>query len=76
MMSHTPTFRAHAEALDALGRSKTPTTALLHRACATFAQMVAEIERLPVKVSVGQTVIAREHERRKTDSERRREGVA
>lgn len=57
-----PTFRAHAEALDSLRRSKTPTTALLHRACATFAQMVAEIERMPVKVSVGQTVIAREHE--------------
>lgn len=63
MTRHTPTFRAHAEALDALGRSKTPTTALLHRACATFAQMVSEIERMPVELRVGQTVIAREHER-------------
>jgi hypothetical protein len=64
MLRTLPTFRAHAEALDALGRSKTPTTALLHRACATFAQMVAEIERMPVKVSVGQTVIAREQHAR------------
>lgn len=59
MMKRLPTFRAHAEALDAIGRSKTPTTALLHRFYVTFAQMVAEIERMQVKVSVGQTVIRR-----------------
>lgn len=57
-----PTFRAHAEALDALGRSKTPPTTLLQRSCATFAQMVADMTGERCSVMIGQTVIAREHD--------------
>jgi len=54
-------FRALVEALDALGKAKKPTDTLLHRACERFVEMVAEIVGMRVTITIGQTVIAREH---------------
>jgi len=65
-------FRALIAALESLGRAKEPTPELLHRACSTFVAMVAHMTGERVSISIGQTVIAREHERLAQQSSRRR----
>ncbi|SPB16491.1 hypothetical protein NOV72_03691 [Caballeronia novacaledonica] len=59
MIRHLSPFRALVEALDALGHAKKPTTALIHRACERFVEMVAEITGQRVTVWIGETPIAR-----------------
>jgi len=54
------TFRTLLEALDALGKAKRSTDALVHRACAAFVAMVAEMTNQRVTVTIGETPIARE----------------
>lgn len=53
-------FRALLDALDALGSAMKPTDVLVHRACASFAQMVASMTGQRVTVLIGETPIARE----------------
>jgi hypothetical protein len=59
VIRHLHPFRALLDSLEALGRAKEPTTALLHRACAAFVAMVAQVSGERVTVMIGQAVIAR-----------------
>jgi hypothetical protein len=63
-MMNTQRRSAAREAFEALALAKKPTSALLHRACSAFVDMVAEIEQQRVTLVIGQTVIAREHDRK------------
>lgn len=54
------TFRALLESLEALGHARTVTNALLHKACAAFAEMVANVTGQRVTVLIGNAVIARD----------------
>lgn len=62
MIRALSTFRTLLEALDALGKAKRSTDALLHRACAAFVAMVAETLKAKVEIRVDGFVIARTHE--------------
>lgn len=59
-----PTFRALLDSLESLGLARKPTTQQTHALCQRFVEMVAELLGQRVTLIVGQTVIAREHERR------------
>lgn len=59
-MIHTQTRQAARSAFEELVLAKKPPTALLQRACATFAQMVADMTGERCEVTIGRVVIARE----------------
>lgn len=58
MLTH-PTRRAARESLDAAIKAKVPTDVLIHRACASFAEMVAEMTGEPCTVWIGSVPIVR-----------------
>ncbi|SAL20205.1 hypothetical protein AWB70_01018 [Caballeronia cordobensis] len=53
-------YLALLEALEKLGSAMKPTDVLIHRVCASFAQMVAGMTGQRVTVLIGETPIARE----------------
>jgi prefoldin subunit 5 len=59
MIRALSTFRTLIEALDALGKAKRSTDALLHTACVAFVAAVAEMSGHRVTITIGQAVIAR-----------------
>jgi hypothetical protein len=66
-------YLALLDALDAMGRANKATDALVHRACSTFATMVAEITGERCVILIGETPIARTHG---THHQRRDRGIA
>lgn len=60
MIRQLKTFRTLLEALDALGKAKRSTDALLYRACSAFVAMAAEMSGQRVTITIGETPIARE----------------
>ncbi|VXB23539.1 conserved hypothetical protein [Burkholderia sp. 8Y] len=63
MIRHHPAYRALLDSLDALGKAQTATTPLIHRASVSFVEAMAYVTGERCSVMIGQTVIAREHER-------------
>lgn len=59
MIRHLGTFASLLAALDAIGKARHATDALIQRLCASFAAMVAECTGQRVVVAIGETVIAR-----------------
>lgn len=64
MIRQLHTFRTLLEALDALGKAKRSTDALLYSACSAFVAMVAEMLKANVEIRVDGLVIARAHGQR------------
>jgi hypothetical protein len=58
-MMNTQRRSAAREAFEALALAKKPTSALLHRACSAFVEMVAEIVGMRVEIRIGTVLIAR-----------------
>jgi hypothetical protein len=59
MIAARRSYRALLDSLEALGRAKEPTTALLHGACADFAEAVAELSGQRCEVKIGTVPITR-----------------
>jgi hypothetical protein len=62
-MMNTQRRSAAREAFEALALAKNPTSALLHRTCSAFVDMVAEIEQQRVELRIGGFLIARGQDR-------------
>lgn len=60
MIRALSTYRTLIEALDALGKAKRSTDALLHTACVAFVAAVAEMTGERCVLWIGETPIARE----------------
>lgn len=63
MTRTTATFRALLDALESIGHARKPTTQQTHALCQRFVEMVAGITGERCAIAIGQTVIAREHEK-------------
>jgi hypothetical protein len=59
-MIHTTTRQAARSSFDALCLAKEPPPALLQRACASFARMIADMTGERCVILIGETPIARE----------------
>jgi hypothetical protein len=59
MIRNRKSFRAMLESIDALGRGRESTTALLHAACADFAETIAELSGQRCEVKIGSVPITR-----------------